>query len=466
MPTIALSMIVKNAADTIGLCLESVRGLVDQIVIADTGCTDNTCDIARGFGAIIVSSPWENHYAKARNAALAAVTSDWVLVLDADEELDRQAKKRIPRLMSAPDVGGYSTPIRNYVPGKFCRGWDRAAVANDHCHDRAKDAPAFFVHENVRFFRRHPGIYFIGRVHEIVEHRIKALGMRIPLANFFIHHFGQLAPSENRESKGSYYLGLLRLKVQDDPGEALGWIQLGLHEYEYSKNPEEALRCLERGLALEPRAAEAWLFKSMIYVDLGRYEEALAAAEHDRREGQRGALREQVRGDALHCLERFEQACTAFRRAIKWSASDPLLESKLGYTEVKMGQNHSGLNRLRRAAQAAPGAFAIHDRFMKACILTGRLTEAAEVAEALAQLSGQPLLFLRAASIHAQIEQWDRAERALADGLARCPDSEELRAAYRETCRQTDRTMPAGRQQSIEERAEQPKEIRAAAALR
>jgi glycosyltransferase involved in cell wall biosynthesis len=443
MPTIGLSMIVKNGADTIRPCLESVGNFVDQIVIADTGCTDNTCAIAREFGAIIVSSPWENHYANARNAALRPLTTDWVLVLDADEELDSEAKKKILPLMSAADVGGYSTPIRNYVPGGFYRGWDRVAVPNDGRHERAIDAPAFFVHENVRFFRRHPEIYFIGRVHEIVETRIKALGLRIPLANFFIHHFGQLIGHDNREKKGAYYLDLLRLKIQDDPNDALGWIQLGLQEYEYSKNPQEALRCLERGLALEPRASEAWLFVAMICVDLAKYEEALHAAEHDRREGPRAALREQVRGDALHCLQRFAEARVAFRRAIKLSGEDPLLESKLGYTEMKLGQKTTGLTRLRRAAQAAPGMFAIHDRLMKACIMSGELPEAAEVAEKLAQAAGHPQLFLRAASIHARAEQWEHAERVLAEGLSRSPDSAELRGAHDEVVNRSGRHHPS-----------------------
>ena len=82
MPTLGLSMIVKNAAGTLRPCLESARGIVDQIVIADTGCTDGTCDIAREFGANVVSFPWENNFATARNAALAPMTTDWVLVLD------------------------------------------------------------------------------------------------------------------------------------------------------------------------------------------------------------------------------------------------------------------------------------------------------------------------------------------------------------------------------------------------
>jgi glycosyltransferase involved in cell wall biosynthesis len=70
-------MIVKNGAGTIRPCLESARGIVDQIVIADTGCTDNTCEIAREFGATVISAPWQNHFADARNAALKPFQTDW-----------------------------------------------------------------------------------------------------------------------------------------------------------------------------------------------------------------------------------------------------------------------------------------------------------------------------------------------------------------------------------------------------
>src|SRR5580704_15274901 len=115
MASVGLSMIVKNGAETLRPCLESVRGVVQQIVVADTGCTDNTREIAQEFDATIISVPWENDFAKARNAALEPVKTDWVLILDADEELDRDARQNIPQLMQAADVGGYVTPIRNYV---------------------------------------------------------------------------------------------------------------------------------------------------------------------------------------------------------------------------------------------------------------------------------------------------------------------------------------------------------------
>src|SRR6202051_5190164 len=98
MSTVGLSMIVKNGGDDLRLCLRSVAGLVSQIVIADTGSTDNTLAIAQEFGATVVSFPWTNHFADARNAALEPITTDWVLVLDADEELSPEAASGVPAL--------------------------------------------------------------------------------------------------------------------------------------------------------------------------------------------------------------------------------------------------------------------------------------------------------------------------------------------------------------------------------
>ena len=432
MPSLGLSMIVKNAADSIRPCLESARKVVSQIVIADTGCTDNTCDIAREFGATILSFPWGNNFANARNAALVPMTTDWVLVLDADEELDREARHYIPALLRAADVAGYVTPIRNYMLSRFNRGWDRVGVPNDSRHERAKKAPSYIAHENCRLFRRHPGIYFTGRVHELVEPQITMLGLKLTLAPFFIHHFGQLVDSENREKKKDFYRDLLRAKAEDTPDDPVAWTQLGLHEFECFNQPEEALRCFVRALTLQPLAPEAWLFTGMVLLNLERYQEALNALEHDRRNGSSLALREDLRGDALYGVSRYKEARMAYRRSLKLSGSNPLLESKLGYTEVKLGQKNAGLAKLRHAARVVPDIHSINDRLMKGCIMAGRLAEAAEAAEKFTLVMGHPKLFLRAASIRAQLKQWDRVEETLSRGLGLFPDSPELQQARTE----------------------------------
>ncbi|MGA9527472.1 MAG: tetratricopeptide repeat protein [Terriglobales bacterium] len=431
-------MIVKNEAHTIRACLESVRGIVSRIVIADTGCTDDTCEIAREFGATIVSYPWQDHYAKARNAALGPLDTDWVLVLDADEEVDRETARNISRLLKAvPQIGGFATPIRNYVKSRSNRGWDRLAVENDRRHERAKTSPAYFVHEYCRLFRRREDIYFTGRLHELVEPQLAAAGLKTGRANFFIHHFGQLESPAEKVEKALYYHDLLRRKVEEEPNDPNGWVQLGLQEYERFHNQEEALRCLQRALELEPRAAEAWLFLAMIFVDTGRYTDALKAVERDTRDGPSNALREQVRGDALHSLNQFEEARIAYRRAIKSAGHDPTIEGKLGYVEVKLGYHEAGMAKLNRAAEAAPRLFAVQDRLMKGYMMTGNLVQAAAVAEKLTETDGHPRLFLRAASLYSALGDWEKCLTTLERGLSAFPDSAELKQARDEVSERT-----------------------------
>jgi len=432
MPTVGLSMIVKNEAHTLRACLESARDIVSQIVVADTGSTDGSADIAREFGATVVQVKWEDHFANARNAALAPMTTDWVLVLDADEEVDRDAKRNMPILLNAANVGGYITPIRNYMANKFNRGWDRIGEPNDYRHERSRSSPTYIEHENCRLFRRQAEIYFSGRIHELVEPQIRSLGMKLLPANFCIHHFGQLVDQEARTRKRVFYRSLLRQKTEEHPEDFSAWTQLGLHEFECFNQPEEALRCFDRALALQPEAPEAWLFRGMVYLHLGRFQEALDAVAHDVRTGTTVGLREDIRGDALHSLGRFKEARMAYRRAAKVMTDNPILESKLGYTEVKMGHKSSGLAKLRRAARAVPDMYPIHDRLMKGCVMADKLDEAAETLEKFTAVASNPKIFMRAASLRAQLQQWDQTENLLSRGLQLFPQSPELRQAYTE----------------------------------
>jgi glycosyltransferase involved in cell wall biosynthesis len=84
---ISLCMIVKNEEHCLRRCLDSVRDYVDEMIIVDTGSTDHTVEIAKSYHAQIYHHPWENDFSKHRNQSLSYATGDWILQLDADEEL-------------------------------------------------------------------------------------------------------------------------------------------------------------------------------------------------------------------------------------------------------------------------------------------------------------------------------------------------------------------------------------------
>ena len=105
--TLSLCMIVKNEEKHLAKCLASVRPVVDEMIVVDTGSTDRTVDIAKAFGAQVYNFEWTNNFAEARNYSLSKASGDWILVLDADEVISSMdyaslieycTKRRLPSL--------------------------------------------------------------------------------------------------------------------------------------------------------------------------------------------------------------------------------------------------------------------------------------------------------------------------------------------------------------------------------
>ncbi len=427
MPTLALCMIVKNAADSIRTCLSSVEGIADQIVIADTGCTDNTCDIAREFGAIIVPFPWQDHFAKARNAALAAATTDWVLVLDADEELDAAAKGSIAALLSAPDVGGYLIPIREYASALTRSAWTVTFLPNESEKARAKGARTYFVNTLCRLFRRREDIYFTGRVHEMVQPQVEAAGLTMGTAPFCIHHYGHLVSLEGLTRKRLFYHGLVARRLADDSTDATSLTQCGLDEWEVHGRPLEALRYFRRALDLHPNSFETWLLSAKVLCAIHKYEDALGALDVVCHVEKDAHLQNTLRGDALQGLGRTEEARAAYTRALTYNPKDRQLQAKLDYLYMEVEDSEAVMVRLRRAAAELSDDVEIHEFLVNACIRTGRIAEAADEADRFMKLDAREAFFLRPASLRAQLRQWDRVEIIVQECLALYPGSAKAR---------------------------------------
>lgn len=105
-------MICKNEAEMLAGCLDSVRDAVDEIVIVDTGSTDSTIEIARGYGAKIISTTWVD-FSTARNRSLEATSMDWVFVLDADEELVTEKAQVLRELADSAIADAFSFHVIN-----------------------------------------------------------------------------------------------------------------------------------------------------------------------------------------------------------------------------------------------------------------------------------------------------------------------------------------------------------------
>lgn len=149
-------MIVKNEAEALPKCLASVQNLVDEMIVLDTGSTDDTVEIAEELGAIAHSFTWVNDFAAARNAALQHVTGDWILVLDADEQL---APDAIPAIKNA--IQSESTLVVNLI---------RQEIG-------ATQSPYSLVS---RLFRKHPKIRFTRPYHAMIDDSVTAILQQEP----------------------------------------------------------------------------------------------------------------------------------------------------------------------------------------------------------------------------------------------------------------------------------------------
>src|SRR6266540_3681495 len=95
---VSLTMIVRNEEKNIADCLESVRELVDELVVVDTGSQDRTKVIASALGAKVFDFPWVDSFARARNEAILHATGDWIFWLDADDRLDRENREKLKKV--------------------------------------------------------------------------------------------------------------------------------------------------------------------------------------------------------------------------------------------------------------------------------------------------------------------------------------------------------------------------------
>lgn len=427
MPTVALSMIVKNAARDLPECLTSARGVVSEIVVADTGSTDETPAIAESAGAKVISIPWENDFARARNAPLEMVTADWVLSLDADERLDPDAPLIMPALLGRKDVDGYQVTIRNYVPTLAHKLWDRSAVPNNSEYAPARHAAAYVDHENVRLFRRAPEIRFSGRVHETVGWSILSSHRKIANANLIIHHMGMLGDPEERARKILFYLELGRQKVAEMPNNRQAHFELGVSLLENLGNAREALDSFTRSHEIDPQFGLAWFFAGVCQFRLEDYASALDSFRRAENCGHFTPWLSEMAGDAQYNLGNFEAAVACYRRSLKRAPAKATIESKLGLAEIRIGRDRAGLRRIRQAIEAESGNPELYDRLVIAEAFLKHLTQAAEAAEKkLDAVTPRAEDFLRAASIRGKLEQWPEAAALIRRGLTTFPDSESL----------------------------------------
>jgi GT2 family glycosyltransferase/tetratricopeptide (TPR) repeat protein/2-polyprenyl-3-methyl-5-hydroxy-6-metoxy-1,4-benzoquinol methylase len=261
---LSLCMIVRDNAGTLGAALESIRPWVDEMVVVDTGSTDDTPQIAARLGARVFHFLWCDDFSAARNESLRHARGRWVFWMDSDDTIDPDRGRRLRELACQegdPSVLGYVVQV--HCPGPGDEGHSDVTVV-DH----------------VKLFRNLPGLRFEGRIHEQVLPAIRRLGGAVAWTDLFVTHSGYDHSPEGQKRKLERDLRLLHKEHQERGEHPFTLFNLGM-TYADTGAFREAANYLRRSIARsgpdESHLRKAYALLVYSLGKLGEHEEAREA---------------------------------------------------------------------------------------------------------------------------------------------------------------------------------------------
>jgi tetratricopeptide (TPR) repeat protein len=252
---VTAALIVRDEERFLPDCLTALAGLVDEVVVVDTGSRDATRDIAVASGAKTLDFAWIDDFAAARNTALEAASGDWILYIDADERLSAPPGLRLADALADPAALGATLRFRPRL-----------------------NATPFL---ETRLFRNDPRIRFVGAIHETMLPSLDALVAegkgRIVATPFAIQHLGYEGDLTHKYRRN---LPMLQTMVERWPERLFYW-----HDLAQALNglgrPEEAIEVCRGGLmkadASAPDAIAALLAATLALLLRDRGEDPLPA---------------------------------------------------------------------------------------------------------------------------------------------------------------------------------------------
>jgi len=222
MSTVTVSMIVKDEEQYLADCLKSVQPIADEIIVVDTGSTDDTVEIALDHDAEVRTHEWHDHFADARNDSIDCARGDWVLWLDADERLTEASYDFIRGLGQPDKPVGYICTIKS----------------------AREDFKFYTTSINTRLFANHFGVQFKHRVHEQLDQE-KLQGRLVNSPVEFLH-LGYNSEAANAR-KRARNIPLMEQQLESDPNNPYVLMRMG-HDVAQDGDSQQAVFYFRRAL--------------------------------------------------------------------------------------------------------------------------------------------------------------------------------------------------------------------------
>ncbi|MGL5353727.1 MAG: glycosyltransferase [Clostridium sp.] len=226
--TLSVCLIVKNEEKNLIRCLMSINNIADEIIVVDTGSTDNTIEMARSLGAKVIESKWKNDFSDARNTSLQYATKDWILFLDADEEIPCNDGEKLKLILNDPK--------NSHIEGLYLR------LVNIIDGNNVGDSVVFRAFKNDSDYR------FVGKMHEQIINSVqdKKGTESIGSTDVNILHYGYDPSLCDQSKKCERNINLL-LSYEDKDKDGYYYYSLG-NEYTRTGSFENALETYNKAL--------------------------------------------------------------------------------------------------------------------------------------------------------------------------------------------------------------------------
>ncbi len=353
MTTPQLSLqVLANRGDGLAPFLAHHRDLWDEAVVVDTG-SGEAAEVATAAGALVASHPWDDDFAAARNAGLAAATGRWVLILDTDELIAPAEFAAVRAAMAEPCAVRIMTTV-NYYDDPRHPEW--RPVSGRFPREEAGQTGCFLA-GRAGLFPRRDGLEFRGCIHETILPSAESVGLVTAPLSVTVHHYGYVQGAERNAARGRRDAGLVRRKHAADPGDPAARLELA--SVTLSEGDVPAARRLLEELAdhrpVDSAVTRGRFLLGRLLREAGRLDEAARVLQN--------AVSEDPR--LLHCwLEwlRVEAtreawpACGAILAAARGRFGDePLLDREEMRMLIKTGRLQEAAAVVDRLRQREPG---------------------------------------------------------------------------------------------------------------
>jgi tetratricopeptide (TPR) repeat protein len=408
---ISLCMIVKNEEDWVEGAVASVRSIVDDVIIVDTGSTDRTPDRIRAAGAPILKYEWKDSFAEARNFSLAQAKQEWILVLDADERI---AAKDLPYILDVTRgqaADGYHLIQRNYVLDKQVFGW----TANAGDYEEGRPYAGYVDNPLIRLFRNSPALRFHGAVHEIIDPTRLPQHVKFGAIPAVMHHYGKVRGQERVEAKQRFYLTLGLKKIKEEPVNAKAYFDLGIQYQELGRHAE-ACGCFDHAFEMTKRPLTL-LYWAISEKHLRQYDSAATLLTRALRLGLDTPDVHLELGNVFLAQSNMNRAESEYATCLKMSPNNPIAAFNYGLVLRKIGDMKGAQKSYESALRLNPDFYEPAMELAVLYIQENRADEALKVLGRLSKVDGVALSLIGAA--HLQNDNLEEAQAHLEAALKR-----------------------------------------------